>query len=83
MIRQMMDNANRTAATEIQSTVFSILDNGMTIEDRKKLLATLKLAKVKPTAFVVDNTASAIMYQAKNAPDTKESSRNFLFIDIG
>lgn len=55
----------------------------MTIEDRKRLLYSLKLAKAKPTAFIVDNTASAIMYQAKNAPDTKESQRNFLFIDIG
>lgn len=68
---------------EVQSTVFTILDNGMSIEDRKKLLTSLKLAKARPTAFIVDNTASAIMYQAKNAPDTKESSRNFLFIDMG
>ena len=78
-----MENASRTANVEIQSTVFSILDNGMSIEDRKKLLATLKLAKARPTAFIVDMTAAAVMYQAKNSPDTKESSRNFLFIDIG
>lgn len=55
----------------------------MSIADRKWLKSALKLAKVKPTAFLIDNAASLIYYQAKNLPGDKEGSVNFLAIDIG
>lgn len=35
LIRQMMDNANRTADLSFSSTVFTILNNAMSIQDRK------------------------------------------------
>lgn len=83
LIRQMMDNANRTADLSFSSTVFTILNNAMSIQDRKRLKVALKLANVKPTAFLIDNAASLIYYQAKNLPGDKEDSVNFLAIDIG
>lgn len=83
LIRQMMNNANRTAGLDFSSTVYTILNNSMSIADRKRLKTALKLSKVKPTAFLIDNAASLIYYQAKNLPGDKESSVNFLAIDIG
>lgn len=62
LIWQMMDNANRTGGMNFHSTVYTILNNAMSIADRKWLKSALKLAKVKPNAFLIDNAASLIYY---------------------
>ena len=62
LIRNMKKNAERTAEMQFKNGVFTIWDNSMTIELRKKLASSIIMSDIYPSAFVHENTAAAIYY---------------------
>lgn len=62
LLKNLKKNAERTAELKFKNAVFTIWDNSMSIETRKRLASTLIMADLYPSAFVFENTAAAIYY---------------------
>lgn len=72
MLRNLKQNAERTAEMKFKNAVFTIWDNSMSVEQRKKLATALIMADLYPSAFVHENTAAAV-YFAFNQKFDKQS----------
>lgn len=62
LLKNLKNNAERTADMKFKNAVFTIWDNGLSIEQRKKLASSLIMADLYPSAFVHENTAAAVYF---------------------
>lgn len=83
MLRNLKNNAERTAEMKLKNAVFTIWDNSMSIEQRKKLASSLIMADLYPSAFVHENTAAAVYFAFNSKLDDPKYDTNILFINIG
>lgn len=79
----MKKNAERTAEMTFKNGVFTIWDNSMTIEQRKKLASSIILSDLYPSAFVHENTAAAVYYAVNSKFDNLDYKENLLIINVG
>jgi molecular chaperone DnaK (HSP70) len=83
MLENIKESAEKQAEENIGSVAMTIWDNNLSIRHRKQLLDSMRLAGLKPTAFVHENTAAAIR-QAINTKVTKDTTLfQVIYINIG
>ena len=83
LLRNLKKNAERTAGMKFQNAVFTIWDNSMSIEQRKKLATSIIISNMYPSAFVHENTAAAIYYAFNSKLDDPSYDSKILIINIG
>ena len=83
LLKNLKQNAERTAEREFNEAVFSIWDNGLSIHARKRLKNSLTLAGFSPLAFVHENTAAAVYHAVNSKFEDENMNDNILIINIG
>ena len=83
LLKNLKSNTERTTDVQFKNVVYTIPDNNVSIEQRKRLASSIIMAGMTPTAFVSENTAATVFYALNNHSLQPDINENILIINIG